>query len=98
MISITVAYASPLQQKEIALQVEEGCTILQAVVLSNIATVFPEIIIPPKHVGIDGKSATLETKVKKGDRIEIYRELQRDPKQLRREKVSLKKKSRGIAK
>jgi putative ubiquitin-RnfH superfamily antitoxin RatB of RatAB toxin-antitoxin module len=94
MISIIVAYATASQQKEMPLWVEAGSTVLEAITHSGITTFFPDIEMPPLYVGIDGKIVTLETKVKAGDRVEIYRALQTDPKELRREKVISRKKGK----
>lgn len=91
MIAITVAYATTEKQLEIPLSVEANCTVFQAILLSNVAAQFPEINLSEITVGIFGKCVGLETIVKPGDRVEIYRELQKDPKELRRMKVKPKK-------
>ncbi len=91
MIAIMVAYATPEKQVEIPLSVESNCTVIQAIALSNIAAEFPEINVAEMTVGIFGKWVGFETIVKLGDRVEIYRALQRDPKELRRMKVEPKK-------
>lgn len=93
MIRITVAYATPEKQVEIPLTVEENCTIALAIARSAILTQFPEIKLSENKVGIYGKLATLDTTVKNNDRVEIYRALTIDPKELRRLKA--KKKTRG---
>lgn len=90
MITITVAYATPEKQVEIPLIVEENCTINQAIALSDIEDQFPEIKSSEKKIGIFGKCAEPGTVVKSGDRVEIYRALQRDPKELRRMKLNPK--------
>lgn len=94
MMAITVAYATTEKQLEIPLSVEGNCTVVQAIMLSNIVAEFPEINLSEINVGIFGKCVGLETMVKPGDRVEIYRELQKDPKELRRMKVESKKTSR----
>lgn len=87
MISITVAYGNPEKQAEIALSVEENCTVTSAIQFSKICEQFPEIIFSNNLVGIFGKRVTLEYIVQEGDRVEIYRELIVDPKEARRMKV-----------
>lgn len=87
MISITVAYGNAEKQAEIALMVEENCTVARAITLSKIGEQFPEIILSNNLVGIFGKRVTLEYIVQEGDRVEIYRPLLIDPKEARRMKV-----------
>ena len=92
-ISIEVAYASPEQSWLIPLSVEEGSTIKQAIVSSGILEQCPEINLEINKVGIFSKIIALDTLLRAGDRIEIYRPLILDPKEARRlraEKVKQK--------
>lgn len=91
MISIVVAYAAPKRQVEIPLQIEANCTVLQAIMLSGILSIFPEIDLTSALVGIFGKRVTLQTTVSQHDRIEIYRRLRNDPKENRRARVQSQK-------
>lgn len=85
MINVEVAYALPHKQKILALQVEEGTTLLDAVKQSGIEREFPDLDLAEAKYGIFGKATrTPETDVlKDGDRVEIYRPLLIDPKQAR---------------
>ncbi len=83
-IPIEVAYASPQQSWLIPFNVEEGTTIQQAIVTSGILDQCPAIDLKINEVGIFSKIVTLDTLVRAGDRIEIYRPLILDPKQARR--------------
>ncbi len=84
MIKITVAYAaSPNQQVEIPVEVENNCTLILAIKKSGILNFFKEIGFPPEHVGIFGKETPLDHSLQDGDRIEIYRTLKINPKQAR---------------
>jgi hypothetical protein len=91
VITITVSYATPEKQVEIPVIVEENCTLAQAIALSGIENEFPEIKAGEKKGGIFGKCVDPESVVKMDDRVEIYRALQRDPKELRRMKISRQK-------
>ena len=91
MIAITVAYATLEKQVEIPLNVAENCTVARAIALSGIVVEFPEINLSETNVGVFGKCVAPDSIVKSGDRIEIYRTLQKDPKELRRTKVVPKK-------
>lgn len=84
MISITICYATPEKQVQIALEVEKSCTIDMAIKRSNIVEQFPEIKLSDCVVGIFGQRVRLDSNVQMGDRIEIYRPLTLDPKEARR--------------
>jgi len=84
MINIEVVYGLPHKQKLLALTVPEGTTIESAIVLSGIEQYFPEIIPSEAVVGIFSKPSKLENIVCDGDRIEIYRPLTADPKEMRK--------------
>lgn len=69
-------------------QFTPGDSIEQVLSASGIYLNYPET--KGLSVGVFAQSATRETLVKPGDRIEIYRPLQQDPKTLRRQKAGLK--------
>ncbi len=83
MINVIVAHATPSQQIEIPLQVEESCTVVLAIKRSGILSYFPEIKLPEAKLGIYSQPASLDASLQEGDRIEIYRPLTIDPKQAR---------------
>lgn len=83
-ISIEVVYALPHEQQLLAVNVDEGTTIEQAIVQSGICEYFPEIDPANASVGIFSRAAKLNQQLKDGDRIEIYRPLIADPKELRK--------------
>ena len=56
-------------------------------VFQRIADNFPEIDLSQQKVGIFGKLAKLDAEVKDGDRVEIYRQITADPKQVKRRKT-----------
>lgn len=94
-IEVEVAYALPDKQKIVALLVEPGTTALQAVEKSAINKIFPEIDVATAKLGLFGQA--LGTKgllkanehvLKAGDRIEIYRPLTADPKEVRRRRAA----------
>lgn len=94
LIPIEVAYASSVQSWLIPISVEEGSTIKQAIAISGILEQCPEINLEINKIGIFGNIATLDTLLRAGDRIEIYRPLILDPKEARRlraEKVKQEK-------
>jgi len=84
-IHVEVAYALPEKQKILALDVEQGTTLLDAVKQSGIEQEFPELNLEDAKFGVFGKATrTPESDVlRDGDRVEIYRPLLIDPKQAR---------------
>ncbi len=86
-LRIEVAYALSEKQALIALEVEEGTTIRQAIERSGILMRKPGIDLARGRVGIFGKIAQLDTALRDGDRVEIYRPLIADPKEARRRRV-----------
>ncbi|GAB3483195.1 RnfH family protein [Marinomonas epiphytica] len=84
-MKVEVAYALPSKQKIVALEVEDGCTVREAVRRSNINAFFPELDLENAKLGIFGKAVRNadSQELKEGERVEIYRELLVDPKQAR---------------
>ena|SRR5690606_4955345 len=90
LIRVEVAYALPERQRIVTLEVERGCTALEAARRSGIADEFPEIDLDTADMGIfatplDGKvlPAPAEYVLEERDRVEIYRPLLMDPKDAR---------------
>lgn len=75
----------------LTLALQEGDTVGDALRISGLLTSHPEI--EQLALGIFAKTVTRDTVVKNGDRIEIYRPLLIDPKQKRRDRAKLKKRS-----
>ncbi|WJW76450.1 RnfH family protein [Thiohalobacter sp. IOR34] len=87
-IEVEVAYARPDKQRIIRLQVPAGTTLEQAVELSAIRKEFPEIDLAKQAVGIFGKLKKPDTVLREGDRVEIYRPLIADPKEVRKQRAA----------
>ncbi|SQI42044.1 Uncharacterised protein family (UPF0125) [Leminorella richardii] len=83
-ISIEVVYALPEKQFLIALSVPQGTTVEEAIRTSGLLETRQDIDLKVNKVGIFSRAAKLTDEVKEGDRVEIYRPLIADPKELRR--------------
>lgn len=96
---IEVAYATPQKQIILECEVDSGTTPRQVVKISGIDQHFPEIDLENCDLGVFGKSVTAEYELNDGDRIEIYRPLLADPKEVRRQRAAkgLKTKKGGGA-
>ena len=85
---VEVAYALEKKQTLLELEVDEGTTLKQAVELSGIIDTYPQIDLTKDKTGIFGKIAKLDTVLREKDRVEIYRPLIADPKQVRKERAA----------
>ena len=85
---VEVTYALEKKQTLLELEVSEGTTLKQAVELSGIIDAYPQIDLTKDKTGIFGKIAKLDTVLREKDRVEIYRPLIADPKQVRKERAA----------
>ncbi len=90
LIEVEVAYALPQRQVIAKVSVAAGTTVAEAIVLSGIRSMFPGIEEQPK-VGIFSRKVSLDYRLQAGDRVEIYRPLLADPKEVRRRKAEEQK-------
>lgn len=87
-INVEVAYATPEKQVIRAVNVDAGTTLGAAIVQSGIMMDFPELELEHAKVGIFSKVAAMTTVLSDGDRVEIYRPLIADPKEVRRKRAA----------
>jgi uncharacterized protein len=86
-ITVEVAYALPGEQVIIPVSLEEGATIRQAIEISGITGRFPEIDLDQQAVGVFSKLSKQDTVLRDRDRVEIYRPLIADPKEVRKQRA-----------
>ncbi len=85
--AIEVVYALPDVQRVVTLPFEPGLTAGEAVERSGLVREFPEIAARPLVLGIFGKPIAPARPLEPDDRVEICRPLERDPRELRRERL-----------
>ncbi len=95
-VQIEVVYGLPHRQKILTLSVDSPCTIESAIEQSGISDIFTEIDLTVNKVGIWNRTAKLTDVVNDLDRIEIYRPLIADPKEVRKRRAD-KAKEEGRA-
>ena len=95
-IQVEVVYGLPTKQELLTLMVEQDCTVEQAIIYSGILAEFDEIDLTVNKVGIWNRAAKLSDKLSALDRIEIYRPLIADPKEVRKRRAE-KAKQEGRA-
>ena len=87
-IQVEVVYALPQRSWSIPVTLAAGATLQQAIAASGILEQCPEIDLGKNSVGIYGKLQGLDTVLRTGDRVEIYRSLRLDPKEARRRRAA----------
>ncbi len=89
-LTIEVVYATAGRQTLVELDVAEGTTVAQAIALSGIRAAHPEIGLSKLKTGIFGSLVSPDTVLRERDRVEIYRPLSADPKEVRRRRAGSK--------
>ena len=83
-MNVGVCYAEIDRQLWMRIEVPDSSTIEDTITLSGVLKLYPEINLGNQKVGIFGKIAALDTPVKEGDRVEIYRQITVDPQTVQR--------------
>ncbi|WAH51808.1 RnfH family protein [Pseudescherichia vulneris] len=86
-IRVEVAYALPEKQYLQRVTLSEGATVEEAINASGLLELRSDIDLAKNKVGIFSRPAKLADAVQDGDRVEIYRPLIADPKELRRKRA-----------
>ncbi|EEV5866547.1 TPA: RnfH family protein [Escherichia coli] len=86
-IAVEVAYALPEKQYLQRVTLQEGATVEEAIRASGLLELRTDIDLIKNKVGIYSRPAKLSDIVHDGDRVEIYRPLIADPKELRRQRA-----------
>lgn len=92
LIHVEVVYALPNVQKVIKLAVTSEMQVQQIIEQSGVLALYPDIDLKKNKVGVYSRNVKLDALVQDGDRIEIYRPLLADPKEIRRKRAEQAKK------
>lgn len=89
-IHVEVAYALPHVQRIVPLELPEGATVREAAQASALDKQFPELDLAAVDLGVFGKVIRKpeEETLEEGDRVEIYRPLIADPKEVRKQRAA----------
>jgi len=86
-LTIEVVYAAaPHDVRAVSLELQEGATLADAVRESGLLTGLSAEVADALKPGIWGRAATLDTRLREGDRVELTRGLRVDPKEARRQR------------
>ncbi len=88
-IVVEIVYALPDRQVLRRILLPDGSTVEDAIRVSGVCAEFPEI--DPTRVGIHGKPVPVTTILREQERVEIYRPLRADPKEVRRMRAAKKR-------
>ncbi|CBJ82285.1 conserved hypothetical protein [Xenorhabdus bovienii str. Jollieti] len=92
-INVEVVYALPERQYLCNVKVPQGSTVEQAIVASGLLTLRSDIDLIKNKIGIYSRPVKLTDTMVEGDRVEIYRPLLADPKEMRRKRAERAKNS-----
>ena len=90
MIRVTVAVAAPGRQEVVEVTLGEGASAAEALAQSGLQERFPAIDFSTARLGIWSRPCARDTPLREGDRVEVYRELVADPKEMRRKRARLR--------
>ena len=86
-IVVEVAYALPEKQYLQRVTLQQGATVEEAIRASGLLELRTDIGLSKNKVGIYSRPVKLADVLQDGDRVEIYRPLIADPKELRRQRA-----------
>ena len=87
-IHVEVVYALAERQEVAGLELPAGSTVGQAIEASGLLAKFPEIDLAKNKLGVYAKLAKVDTPLRDRDRVEIYRPLIADPKEVRKQRAA----------
>lgn len=88
-IQVEVVFATAEKQRLIAVTIARGATAADAISKSAIAQQFPGENLDELQIGVWGRPVERDHVLSDGDRVEIYRALELDPREARRQLASL---------
>jgi uncharacterized protein len=83
---VEVIYALPQKQERVLLDLPPDSTVQDALQASGLLQRLPQIEFG--RLGVWGRPVTAETRLRDRDRVEVYRPLIADPKEVRRERAA----------
>ena len=85
LLRVEVVFALPEEQFLEAVSVPDGATVQDAIDKAELSSRFPGQNFAAMPVGIWGQVVERDRQVRDGDRVELYRPLEREPKEARRQ-------------
>jgi putative ubiquitin-RnfH superfamily antitoxin RatB of RatAB toxin-antitoxin module len=88
ILNVEVCYALAQRQELVKVKLPEGATLLQALEASGLLEKHPEIDLKKNKFGVFAKLSKPDTVLRDRDRVEIYRPLIADPKEVRKQRAA----------
>lgn len=88
MVNIEVCYALPEKQELVRVRLAQGATLVQALDASGLLQKYPEIDLKKNKFGVFAKLSKPDSILRDRDRVEIYRPLIADPKEVRKQRAA----------
>jgi uncharacterized protein len=92
---VTVAVALASRQEVVEVEVPANATVADAIRAARLDALFPGVDFKAMRTGIWSRPAAPEAALREGDRVELYRELEADPKDMRRRRAKARTSSRS---
>ena len=92
-IRVVVVYALPEEQTNVELELPQGASVADALAASRLQEILPGNSFAGFRIGVWGVRVVPDAELRDGDRVEIYRELEADPKQTRRRRAGLQRRT-----
>ena len=92
---VQVAVALPDRQEVIEVELPAGATVAGALAAARLTQRFPGMDASSVSVGIWSKPCGLDAPLREGDRVELYRALEADPREMRRARARLRPSNRS---
>jgi uncharacterized protein len=87
-VNVQVVYAMPDRQDIVSIKLPQGAVLKQALEASGLLQKYPEIDADKGRFGIFSRLSKPDTVLRELDRVEIYRSLIADPKEVRRQRAA----------
>lgn len=87
-ISVEVVYPLPQKQEIFTVRLAAGASLRQAIEASGVLQKYPEIDLSKNKLGVFAKMAKPDAVLRDKDRVEIYRPLIADPKEVRKQRAA----------
>jgi putative ubiquitin-RnfH superfamily antitoxin RatB of RatAB toxin-antitoxin module len=87
-IRVEVVYAKAERQDVVSINLPAGCTVGQAIDASGLLAKHPEIDLERNKLGVHARLVKADTTLRDRDRVEIYRPLTADPKEVRKQRAA----------
>lgn len=92
---VQVAIALPERQEVVEVELAEAASVADALAAANVAARVPGFDAATASVGIWSRPCALDTALRAGDRVEVYRPLKENPREMRRARARVKPSTRS---